>query len=119
MSASVRHYIRAYERRADAREAERLQRFERLRERAAAIARSLREAYGARVVLFGSLLDRDHLAPNADIDLAVEGLSPSEYWEAWEGVERFAGDARLDFIRLEWAPPGLQELIREEGVELG
>lgn len=120
-SRDIDHYIRGYVRRADAREAERSARWRELRERAAAIARSLRETYGerVRVVLFGSITDADRTVAASDIDIAVEGLSPSEYWDAWRRVEPLAGDARLDFIRLEGAGQALRRAIESEGEEIG
>lgn len=119
-AAEFSRYIDAYRRRADAREAERLARIQQLRGRAEFIARELRAAYGKRVHvhLFGSLLDPDRFNSDSDIDLAVEGLSPSEYWDAWSRAEPFAGDAGLDLVRLETAAPTLREVVRLEGEEL-
>jgi len=46
------------------------------------------ERYGAkRVVLFGSLA-RGRFAPGSDIDLAVEGIAPDDYFAAWAAVNR-------------------------------
>ena len=97
-----------------------MERYERLRERADAMARTLRDAYGARirVVLFGSLVDHERAGERSDIDLAVEGLSASEYWDAWRRVEPLAGDARLDLVRLEQAAETLRRVVEDEGEEL-
>ena len=85
----VAAYTRAYVRRAEACEAERRARCADLEDRARRIARSLRERFGGRVkvFLFGSLTDPDRFAHDSDIDLAVEGLSPTEYWDAWALAE--------------------------------
>ncbi|MGH7562960.1 MAG: nucleotidyltransferase family protein [Gemmatimonadota bacterium] len=119
-SESFADYAESYVRRAVARERERLDRRQDLEARAKAIAEWLRQRYGkrVRVLLFGSLVDPDRFAPGSDIDLAVEGLSPTEYWEAWGLAEERADDASLDFVRMESASRGLREVIRAEGREL-
>lgn len=108
---------KAYRRRADAREAERLARFEELRTRALRVAGALRAAFGdrVRVYLFGSLLEPLRFRLDSDIDLAVEGLSPSEYWEALALVEPDAPGARIDLVRLESASAALRDVVRSEG----
>lgn len=46
-------------------------------------ARLLRERYGiSRVRAFGSLVHQRRFHTGSDIDLAVEGLEPADYWEA-------------------------------------
>ena len=108
---------RAYRLRADAREAERVERYRALRRDAALLAAALREAFGPRVqvYLFGSLLDLDRFRGGSDLDVAVEGLEPAEYWEAWELAESTVRKASLDLVRLETAPAPLREHIRTHG----
>lgn len=75
------------------------------------------ERHGARRVwLFGSLV---HGEPTieSDVDLAVEGLSPSAYFPALtELMTLFRGP--VDLVRLEEAVPSLCERVQAEGVEL-
>jgi predicted nucleotidyltransferase len=107
----------AYRRRADQREARRLEQFEALRSRARRMGTALREAFGphVRVYLFGSLLDVERFRGGSDIDLGVEGLGAGEYWDAWRMVEPLADGASVDLVRLETAAAALQRLIRIEG----
>ena len=104
---------KAYRRRADAREVERLRRFDELRDHARSMAGELRRALGPRirVYLFGSLLDVDQFRGHSDIDLAVEGLTPSEYWEAGRRLETLSGKTGVDLVRMETASKGLRDAI--------
>ena len=85
------------------------------------MAAALRSEVGphARVYLFGSLLDIDRFHGGSDIDLAVEGLAPAEYWAAWRVVEDLADGASVDLVRLETAAEALQRVVGEEGEALG
>jgi len=111
---------RAYRRRADAREADRVERLAALRQRACQLAALLREAFGPRVriYLFGSAVDLDRFRPGSDLDLAVAGLEPAEYWEAWRIIEALEVGTRVDLVRFESAAESLRETVRLEGEEL-
>lgn len=111
---------RAYRRRAEAREAERVTRYEALRHQARRMAARLREVFGprVRVYLIGSVRDLDRFRTDSDIDLAVEGLDPAEYWQAWSIVEALAEATGVDLIRLETAANSLRESVQIEGEEL-
>lgn len=119
-SHSTPEMLRAYVRRTRAREAERGRRFRALSERAGELAGALRRRFGpdVRVYLFGSLLDETGFRLDSDIDLAVEGLSSPEYWEAWAALEALAPDVRFDLVRLESAPESLRAVVRAEGREI-
>lgn len=41
-----------------------------------------REYQVKKVILYGSILDKDRFSENSDIDLAVEGLDGSEFFDA-------------------------------------
>lgn len=107
----------AYRRRADEREARREERYAALRRQAFRLGGALREAFGSRtrVYLFGSLLDIDRYRDASDIDLAVEGLDPAEYWEALRIVDEISEGASVDLVRLETAAEGLRTVVRHEG----
>ena len=66
-----------------------------------------------RVVLFGSLV-MDLAHPNADIDLAVEGLAPERYFEALVRCEEVA-DCHVDLVPLEEAGFDLLRIIETQG----
>jgi predicted nucleotidyltransferase len=85
-------------------------------------ARVLGERYGARRVwLFGSLLQRRFVHSESDIDLAVEGLPPNQYFPALAMLWNLLTDTdtqftfTLDLVPLEDAQPSLVDLIRAEG----
>jgi hypothetical protein len=121
LSMDTVEIARAYRRRADARERDRLERFQSLRERAQAIATELRAAFGTdvRVYAIGSLLDVDRFHAGSDIDLVVEGLDPEQYWRAGRIAEEAGGGTRVDLLRLETASRGLRECVSATGLLLG
>lgn len=87
----------------------------RVREAAAA----LKSHFGARrVVLFGSLAHAAWFTPDTDVDLAVEGLTGSNYWQAWKVVEDIIVDRPVDLIDMDTARTSLQWAIQQDGVEL-
>jgi len=108
---------KAYRRRAEAREAERAERYRVLRGLAERAAVEIRNTFGPdiRVYLFGSLSALERFRGHSDIDLAVEGLSPSEYWEAWQLLETTLEGVKVDLVRLETASDSLRTCVRDEG----
>ena len=71
-----------------------------------------------RVILFGSLADGDWFSDSSDIDIAVEGLAPGNYWEAWRLVESVISERPVDLVEIEAAGESLRRLIERQGVEL-
>ncbi len=66
-----------------------------------------------RVVLFGSLAG-GQVHEHSDIDLAVEGLAPEEYWKALVQLSDLAG-AGVDLVCLENAAPSLRRRVERHG----
>ncbi len=92
------------------------------REKAWEIARTaatlLKSRYHvSRVVAFGSLTEADRFRSWSDVDLAVWGLSPGDYFEAVAHVLDVGGEIKVDLIRAERCKPYLRVAI-EGGVEL-
>jgi len=58
-----------------------------------------------RVILFGSLARIESFHPQADVDLAVEGLTGGEYWDAWRVVEEIIADRPVDLVDVEHCQP--------------
>lgn len=80
-------------------------------------ARLLVQRYGvSRVVLFGSLAWR-RFGPSSDIDLAVEGLPPRQFFRADAELAREI-PLPVDLKLLSECPPLLRRRIEEEGVSL-
>jgi predicted nucleotidyltransferase len=91
------------------------------RQRARAVAVDLaallaREFHVSRVLLFGSLV-AEGFSLESDIDLAVSGLEPDRFFEAWSALSQ-ASDFAVDLIVLETASDSLRAVAVSEGVTL-
>lgn len=83
------------------------------------IAAALKKRFGAkRVILFGSLAHDAWFMPDSDVDLAVEGLSGKEYWQAWKLAEEVIDDRPVDLIEIESCGDSLKRAIERYGVDL-
>ncbi len=85
------------------------------------VAGFLRARYRARRVLaFGSLVTPARFAPWSDIDLAVEGVAPEDFYDAaGEAADRgIAAGFAVTVIDLAAAPTALRYNAEGEGVEL-
>ncbi len=77
--------------------------------------------YGAavRVFIFGSLVSSALWRGAAsDVDLAVEGLSGSAYWDAWRLAEQLIPGRPVDLVDLEMATPSLRDAVRQTGIQI-
>ena len=72
--------------------------------------------HATRVVAFGSLTETDRFQPWSDVDLAVWGLAPGDYFEAVARILDVGGEIKVDVIRAERCKPHLRAAI-EGGVE--
>ena len=89
-----------------------------MRDEAARLARLAAERYRFhRLYLFGSVTRGAGLAAWSDIDLAVEGLAPRDYWPL---VGMLTAEAKypLDIKPLEDVPAPSRDEIRTAGVVL-
>jgi uncharacterized protein len=78
----------------------------------------LRTRFGAReVVAFGSLTGLGPFTERSDVDLAVSGIPPGEFFHAWAAAGA-ACPLELDLVDLADCSPGLRRLIEAEGVPL-
>jgi len=104
-------YVEAWRKRLAQEECERRMRAKQLRPHPAlvqACAHHLAQDFGAsKVYLFGSLLREDMVHARSDIDLAVEGLEGTRYFEALSAVwKHLPAGVELDLVLLEEAWPG-------------
>jgi predicted nucleotidyltransferase len=107
-------YIRSLRQRDREIRAARRERAAAVEARLPAVVRRLIESFGVtQVVLFGSLLTGE-LHDGSDLDLAVAGLAPAEYWRAIDMAAEEAG-IPVDLVRLEEARGSLTDRIRSEG----
>ena len=86
---------------------------------ARALAKVLRDRYGARrVVLVGSLA-RGDFRLGSDIDLVVEGLPEDALFRAGADLEALAGDIEVDLVPLEAATSAfVARAVAAEGIVL-
>lgn len=70
-----------------------------------------------KIILIGSLADKDRFGFHSDIDLCVEGLSDNCYFEAIGKLLSEAGEFDIDIIPLENATPEMKRRI-EKGILL-
>jgi len=94
------------------------QRLEAARQVAGAAAELLKREFQATpVILFGSLgtLERFHLS--SDIDLAVNGLAPLDYFRAVAKLQDLSA-FKVDLVCLERCRPSLKAIIELEGKAL-
>lgn len=83
------------------------------------VASQIKLRFGAtRVILFGSLAHEAWFWPQSDVDLAVEGLDSTSYWEAWRLAEQIIHGRNVDMVEIESARPALKRAIERYGVEL-
>lgn len=90
------------------------------RQRALAVAARcemlLRERFGARrVIPFGSVLSAETWHSGSDLDLAVEGLPPEQFFRAWSSLrEVLPPDLDVDLVALETVYPEMRARILGE-----
>jgi predicted nucleotidyltransferase len=85
---------------------------------ARSIAKELVERFGAKkVMLFGSLA-RGGYSQWSDIDLAVWGIPPVEFFKAVSFATGFSETWKVDLVDGEDCSKGLQDVILKEGIEL-
>ncbi|MDE3088129.1 MAG: nucleotidyltransferase domain-containing protein [Chloroflexota bacterium] len=79
----------------------------------------LKREFGAsRVVLFGSLAHRLWFTPWSDIDLAVWGIAPGEFYRAAGTVLEMTNDFKIDVVDPETCRPSVRTEIEEDGIDL-
>lgn len=79
-------------------------------------AEYLTEQFGAsRVIPFGSLLREQAWHSQSDLDLAVEGIPPAQFFTAWSALSRMAPpDLQIELVDLQQASPELRARILQE-----
>ena len=114
--AELRAFLKA---RTAARQQELAERKARALAAARHIAEMLRERYGCRVWLFGSLAGNGTFIEHSDIDLALAGLPEDvDFWKLYAEVLRLAEPVGVDLVLLEVVSPEMREHILTRGVEL-
>lgn len=93
------------------------ERFERAWEVARRGADLLRSQFKAeKVVVFGSLTNRELFHLRSDIDLAVWGLSDEQCWRAWGVLLDLSPEFSVDLVNVETAPERICRTIETKGL---
>mgnify|MGYP003565005525 FL=1 len=79
----------------------------------------LKQEYGeVEVILFGSSTQRDRFHLNSDIDLAIKGLPPEQFFKVVAQLQDLSPEFKIDLVQLEYCQNSLHQLILEEGQPL-
>jgi uncharacterized protein len=118
-SEKMAQYRQTARRRREAEKARLDERFQLGQAIAHQLADLLRRDFGAkRVVLFGSLTDRNLFHQRSDIDLAAWGIPEQHCLKAVAAVTGFTTAFQVDLARMEEASERLSVAVSEEGVDL-
>lgn len=71
-----------------------------------------------QVALFGSMLSFERIHERSDVDLAVWGLNPQDYYKAVGRLLALNPEILVDLVEVESAPPRISAEIAETGVIL-
>jgi predicted nucleotidyltransferase len=74
--------------------------------------------HAQKVVLFGSMRSLDKIHDRSDVDLAVWGLDPKDYFRAVGQLVSLHPDISVDLVEAESAPQRLLREIETTGVAL-
>ncbi len=123
MEPSRAYDITVYQRSALLREERRrlalAERLQRAQEVAVTAAHLLQEQYGAtKVVLYGSVAHGYGFHAESDIDLAVEGIVPAQFWRVWASLDPIDPSFEINLVAVEEATPRLLKVLKTEGVPL-
>ena len=112
-------YRATYKKRQEAERKKLDERFERAWEVARRGADLLRSRFGAeKIVVFGSLTNRELFHIRSDVDLAVWGLPDKLYFRASSAVLDISPEFLVDLVPFTDASDSLRRTIETEGIEL-
>ncbi|MER3435207.1 MAG: nucleotidyltransferase [Leptolyngbya sp. ERB_1_1] len=83
------------------------------------LAEILREQFGAnQVVVFGSLTDQNRYTPWSDIDLAVWGIAPGQFYTALGVLNEISSEFKIDLVDPtdRSCRPSIKQAIERTGV---
>lgn len=120
MVENLEKYVSAWKNRLEDKERETKKRLEQAKNSAQTCANMLIEDYGVnKVYLVGSIQNPDRFHKKSDVDLAVSGLNPEDYYESlsrcWDKVP---SGMTVDLISLEELSEDARSSLLENGKEL-
>ncbi len=81
------------------------------------LAGVLREKYKAeKVIVFGSLIDKERFHKYSDIDLAVKGIPDDKFYKAYGEITGLSNDFHVDLVDINDCKESLFEVIKKEGI---
>ena len=117
--SKLAEYRFTWQKREDERRQALLERQKRAHQAARSAAVILREQFGAiRVRLFGSLLFPNTFQQRSDIDLAAEGIDPSQVLKGWCEISAAAPEFIFDLVTPDECRPEIWISIEIEGIDL-
>jgi len=82
-------------------------------------AKILKDKYKAeKVVLFGSVLEKDRFYMRSDVDLAVFGLKDELFYKAYAEVMNILSEFEVDLLDYKECRESFKKEIKERGLEL-
>ena len=79
----------------------------------------LKRRFGAeRVVLFGSLESKDSFTPWSDIDVAVWGIAPDDFYYAVAAVTGLSPDFKIDLVEPATCRAAMKDSTQKHGMEI-
>lgn len=117
---TIESYRRGWKKQEEKRRSNLKKRKDKLLEVANKAAKLLREKYHVdRVLLFGSLAREDiEVSLQSDVDLAVYGLNPEEFFEAQGDSLFIESDVEVNLVDATDTSKELKKVIRKTGIEL-
>jgi len=94
----------------------RLSRARKVARKAASILR--KEFNVEKIVLFGSVVNPKLFHSRSDVDIAVWGLNPKQYFLAQAKLLEIDSEISVDLIDFEFTSPTMQEVILRDGKPL-
>ncbi len=83
------------------------------------IADMLRTTFDAKqLIVFGSLADKGPFDDRSDIDLAVGGMRPTDFFRAYAQAMAVSSTFKLDLVDLDDCPTQMRQTILRSGVPL-
>lgn len=98
--------------------AQKRQRWERGQKVAQEGAKLLFEHGATEVILFGSALECDRFTLTSDLDLAVKGLPPEQFFTIVARLQDLSPEFKIDLVQLEFCSPSLLHIILSQGKPL-
>ncbi len=103
VTKAIEEYINAWKDRLKEEEEEQKNKFKKARSTASRCSRLLQEDFGVdEVYIVGSSQNQDRFHKRSDLDLAVQGLAPEEYYQALSScIDQASDGLNIDLIPLE------------------